>query len=75
MEDKGEGQEMPELEVEVKCLPEKIVSIVENHFQEHNIKDICRNAHLKTLTHMFKITSIHLKIRKKKIVKSTFQLQ
>ena len=75
MEDKGEGQELPELEVEVKCLPEEIVSIVENHFQEHNIKDICRNAHLKTLTHMYKITSIHLKIRKKKIVKSTFQLQ
>ena len=46
MEDKGEGQELPELEVEVKCLPEEIVSIVENHFQEHNIKDICRNAHL-----------------------------
>ena len=71
MEDKGEGQELPELEVEVKCLPEEIVSIVENHFQEHSIKDICRNAHLKTLTHLFKITSIHLK--KKKMVKSTYQ--
>ena len=64
----------------VPALPEETVSIVENHFQElctlwHCIKDICRNAHLKTLTHLFKITSIHLKIRKKKIVKSTFQLQ
>ena len=59
----------------VPALPEETVSIVENHFQEHCIKDICRNAHLKTLTHMYKITSIHLKIRKKKIVKSTFQLQ
>ena len=43
----------------VPALPEETVSIVENHFQEHCIKDICRNAHLKTLTHMFKITSIH----------------
>ena len=33
------------------------------------IKDICPNAHLKTLTHLYKITSIHLKIRKKKLVK------
>ena len=42
----------------VPALPEETVSIVENHFQEHCIKDICQNAHLKTLTHMFKITSI-----------------
>ena len=61
------------VEVEVKltpvpALPEETVSIVENI-----IKDICRNAHLKTMTHLFKITSMHLKLRKKKMVKSTFK--
>ena len=52
----------------VPALPEETVSIVENI-----IKDICRNVHLKTMTHLFKITSMHLKLRKKKMVKSTLQ--
>ena len=64
---------MTTVEVEVKltpvpALPDETVSIVENI-----IKDICRNAHLKTMTHLFKITSMHLKLRKKKMVKSTFK--